>query len=168
MGTRRSWRWPTGDSVRAWGCRGEPLADVVTAEIDIDAPIERVWQVLRDFTAYPEWNPFTPRVESTLRVGDPIHLYVRLRSEHPSHRVEYVTLVEPPNKMCWDMQLGARFLLHAERCQVLTARGDQTHYVTEDRFHGLLTPLVMASFGQAMRRGFHDCARALKQRAESR
>ncbi len=143
------------------------MADVVRAEIDINAPIERVWQILRDFAAYPEWNPFTPRVESTLRVGDPIHLTVRLRSERPSQRIEYVTHVEPPNRMCWDMRLGARFLLHAERCQVLTTIGDGTHYVTEDRFRGLLTPLVMATFGAAMQRGFDDCAGALKQRAEA-
>jgi hypothetical protein len=142
--------------------------DVVRAEIEIDAPIERVFEILRDLARYPEWNPFTPRVESTLEIGAPIHLHVRLRGEKTSHRVEWVTANEAPRKLCWDMKMGARFLLRAERCQVLTPAGDgRTHYVTEDRFTGLLTPLVMLLFGPAMQRGFTDCAVALKKRAES-
>jgi uncharacterized protein YndB with AHSA1/START domain len=28
------------------------------AEIEIQAPAERVWAVLTDFGAYHEWNPF--------------------------------------------------------------------------------------------------------------
>ena len=28
-------------------------------EIEIDADADRVWTILVDFAAYPEWNPFT-------------------------------------------------------------------------------------------------------------
>jgi hypothetical protein len=144
------------------------MADAVRAEIEIDAPIERVWDILHDLPSYEEWNPFTPKVESTLQVGDPIHLHVRLRSPRLTHRVEFVTALEPLRKMCWNMKMGARFLLYAERCQTLTeiAPG-RIHYITEDRFSGWLTGLVMRLFGDAMQRGFTDCAVALKKRAES-
>ena len=82
------------------------------------------------------------------------------------HRVEWVTRNEP-HTLCWEMK-GARFLLHAERCQALTPLDDRrTHYVTEDRITGLLTPVVMGLFGRAMRRGFEDCARGLKKHAEA-
>ena len=143
------------------------MASVVRAEIEIDAPLARVREILGDLAAYPEWNPFTPRAESTLRVGDPIRLQVRLVGERLMDRTEYVTAAEP-QRLCWSMKLGARFLLAAERCQILTALdGGRTRYVTEDRFRGLLTPLVMRLFGPAMQRGFSDCAAALKKRAES-
>jgi len=142
------------------------LDDSVMAEVVIDAPLERVRAILGDLLHYHEWNPFTPRVESTLRVGDPIELHVRLRSQRLTRRVEYVTAVED-DRLCWKMKMGFELLLHAERCQVLTARADgSVHYVTEDRFSGLLTPLVMLLFGDAMRRGFADCAHGLKRHAE--
>ena len=35
----------------------------VRAEIEIDAPAERIFDILTDLPAYSEWNPFTPRVE---------------------------------------------------------------------------------------------------------
>jgi len=54
---------------------------VVKAEIEIDAPAEKVFDILTDLEAYPEWNPFTPWVESPLELGSPVHLYARLRSE---------------------------------------------------------------------------------------
>ena len=143
------------------------MASVVRAEIEIDAPLARVREILGDLAAYPEWNPFTPRAESTLRVGDPIRLRVRLVGDRLIDRVETVTAAEP-KRLCWSMKMGGRFLLAAERCQVLTPLEDgRTRYVTEDRFRGILTPFVMLFFGAAMQRGFDDCALALKKRAES-
>ena len=78
-----------------------------------------------------------------------------------------MTANERPHRLCWGADIGARFLVRADRCQELTATGPgRTHYVCTDRIRGWLTPLVMGLYGGAMQRGFDDCARALKQRAE--
>jgi uncharacterized protein YndB with AHSA1/START domain len=139
----------------------------VRAEIEIDAPVASVWRILRDLDRYAEWNPFTPRAESTLRIGDPIHLHVRLVGERLLHRVETVTRNEPWT-LGWEMKLLARFLLHSERIQTLVAiDAHRTGYATENRFTGWLCPLVLALFGRAMQRGFADCALGLRKAAES-
>ncbi len=140
----------------------------VRAEVEIDAPIERVWQILKDIDRYGDWNPFTPRVETTLQIGDPIHLHVRLVGKRLTHRVEYITRNEPYT-LGWEMKMGARFLLRAERVQTLTGIDEnRTHYRTEDCFTGWLRPLVLALFGKAMERGFLDCGLGLKKAAENR
>ena len=41
----------------------------VRAEIEIAAPPERVWQVLSDFGAYSEWNPFIRSIVDDAEVG---------------------------------------------------------------------------------------------------
>ena len=39
------------------------------SSIGIDASPERVWEVLTDFGAYPEWNPFIVRADGTPAEG---------------------------------------------------------------------------------------------------
>jgi uncharacterized protein YndB with AHSA1/START domain len=140
----------------------------IRAEIEIDAPAERIFEILTDLEAYSEWNPLTPRVESALRPGDPVHLHVRLRGDRLSHRIEIVSANEKPSKLCWGTKIGARFRLTAERCQTLTPLDQgRTRYVSEDVMRGWLTPIVMIGYGRALRRGFCAVAVALKTRVES-
>jgi len=139
----------------------------VRAEIEIDAPIDRCWRILTDFDRYSEWNAFTPKVETTLAIGDPIHLHARMIGERTMHRVEYVTRNQP-YELGWEMQMGGRVLLQAERIQRLTPIDEhRTHYVSEDCFRGWLRPIVLGLFGRSMERGFTDCALGLKKAAES-
>ena len=139
----------------------------VRAEIEIDAPIDRVWGILTDIEGYADWNAFTPHVETTLEIGDPIRLKVRLVGNLSLHRVETITRNQPYT-LGWDMKLGIRTLLHAERVQVLTEIDDRrTHYMTEDCFTGWLRRVVLGLFGRAMERGFLDCSLGLKKAAEA-
>ena len=40
------------------------MAKQLRTHIDIHASPERVWQVLTDFAAYPDWNPFITRASA--------------------------------------------------------------------------------------------------------
>ena len=141
---------------------------VVSSEIEIAAPAQRVWEILTDLPRYPEWNPFTQKVESTLELGAEVHLHTRLRGEGLAHRIEYITEHVPGERICWGMTMGPRFVLAAKRRQILTPEGaNRTRYLTDDTISGLLTPIVMMFWGEAMQRGFDGVAAALKKRAES-
>ena len=45
--------------------RENPVGKQLHATIEIDATPQRVWQVLTDFAAYPDWNPFIVSLAAT-------------------------------------------------------------------------------------------------------
>ncbi len=42
-------------------------------EVEIDAPVERVWEIMTDFEAFPDWNPFIKKMRGDLEVGATLH-----------------------------------------------------------------------------------------------
>jgi hypothetical protein len=146
------------------------VATDIRAVIDIDAPRARVWEILRDDARYGEWNPFTPKIETTFAIGTPIVLHVAMHPGRPTMRQpEVISSYVEGEELGWGTVMGAPFLLKANRTQKLVDLGDgRTRYDSVDRFEGLLVPIVMALYGKHVQRGFDETARALKARAERR
>lgn len=144
-----------------------PERVIASEKIRINASIEKVWAILLDLPRYPEWNPFTYRVDSTLVVGDPVDLYVRMRKRGERVQREYVRTVKAPTTLSWGMIMGHAMLLTALRTQALERIDAKTcSYQTTDAFSGALTPLVTYLFGEDIEEGFNAVARALKVHAE--
>ena len=150
------------------------MPDSIRSEIEIDAPTTRVFRILTELDRYPEWNPFTPRVRSSLAVGDLVWLGLAVgRIPFVGWRwivpwPERVRAFEPDRSMRWGLVFGWRGFFAAERIQRLEPiDADRTRYISEDRMTGLLAPLVMALFGGRIQAGFDEVALALKKRAES-
>ncbi len=93
--------------------------------IDVQAPVERVWEVLRDVERWPEW---APTVTSVRRLDDgPLTVGARARVEQPRiPPTEYVvTELEPARSFTWvatgpGVRTTARHLL--ERLDAGTTR----------------------------------------------
>lgn len=149
-----------------------------SALIDIDAPLEVVWQVMLDTDAYAEWNPFVERAEtpSPPTVGNPIVLRVRWANGRTTRSPEAITAIEPPSAAAdgtttarlsyeyrgWPARLG---LVRGTRHQRLTQRpGTPTTYHTVEEFSGAL---VRFAGPARVADGFRRHAEGLKARAES-
>lgn len=81
-------------------------------EIEIDATPARVWQVLTDFDAYPDWNPFIRGISGEAQPG----ARLEVRIEPPGGRAmtfkPTVLQAEPGRELRW---LG-RFLAPSSLC----------------------------------------------------
>lgn len=147
-----------------------------SAAVDIEAPLDLVWQAMLDTRRYGEWNPFVLRVDgpSPPEVGDPIRLHVEFGNGKRVESPERVTALEPPHDegavrratLVYDYEgLPAKLrLVRGRRFQRLSQSGDgPTRYETVEEFRG---PLVMLAGPGRVEDGFRRHAAALKRRAE--
>ena len=140
---------------------------VLRAEIEIEATPQRVWEVLADFAAYPDWNPFIRSVE-----GDPApgsRLEVRIEPPGGRGMTFKPTVVEaaPGRELRWLGRVLAPRIFDGEHGFRIEPLDDsRVRFVQEERFRGALVPL----FGKTLERtqhGFTAMNEALKRRAEA-
>ena len=148
-------------------CKAKNL--VTSIEVDIDAPASLVWEVLTDLERYPQWNPFCPRIESTLKLGDPVHMHISVPGTSETQPVsETLVACEPQRLLSWEMRPTAENKDAARRDQYIEALGsDRCRYVTTDIFLGVNADEIMKNHGGWVKAGFDAMALALKARAEA-
>lgn len=139
----------------------------LTSTIDVDAGPDRVWQVLTDFAAYPEWNPFIVRAEGAIEPG----ARLSLRMQPASGRAVTLkpTLVEAAEgrRLRWSGRLGVPGLFDAEHVFTIEPREDGTTRLSQDEeFRGALVPLLARSLDRNTLPAFGAMNEALKRRAE--
>jgi uncharacterized protein YndB with AHSA1/START domain len=148
-------------------CKAKNL--VTSIEVDIDAPASLVWEVLTDLARYPQWNPFCPRIESTLKLGEPVHMHISVPGTSQTQPVnETLVACEPERLLSWEMRPTAENKDAARRDQYIEALGgDRCRYVTTDIFLGVNADEIMRNHGGWVKAGFDAMALALKARAEA-
>jgi uncharacterized protein YndB with AHSA1/START domain len=147
--------------------RAEPI--VRSIRVEIDAPAALVWEVLVDLPRYGEWNSFNPRIESTLRIGDPVHMDARIAGTDRSVRVtEILVACERERLLAWEMRPTPQNPDAGRRDQVLEALGpERCAFHHTDRFFGPNAAKILQEHGAWVKQGFDAMARDLKRRAES-
>jgi hypothetical protein len=144
------------------------MATTVAAPvIEINAPLQTVWEILDDFERYPEWNPLTVHARTNRVVGETILLEVRMGASYHTIEKEVLKAYQPPHKLAWGGKFPA-WLLVATRWQELEALDAHcTRYTNYETFSGPLEPLAMRFYRRSIEQGFTDMSQALKRRAES-
>jgi hypothetical protein len=121
---------------------------------------------LTDLNSYHLWNPFTPKVKTTWKIGDPVYLTVQMKKGKPIQQKEYLSRFHPENEFAWGMKWG--LFLKAERVQKLIDHDhDKTIYFTEDVIEGPLSPIVNMIYGKSIQQGFDALAQGLKKQMET-
>ena len=137
------------------------------SEIEINAPAERVWQVLMDFDQFPEWNPFIRSISGEAREG--AQLTARLEPPGGMGMTFRPTVLRaaPGQEFRWIGRLGVRGLFDGEHIFTIEPLGpDRVRFVQREQFTGVLVPLLMGSLDGPTAQGFAQMNQALKARAE--
>ena len=139
----------------------------IETQIDIDAPPERVWDVLTDFERHPEWNPFIREIRGEVREGAPLYVRLGPPDGKPMTFKPVVTSAEPARSFSWLGTLLAPWVFRGEHEFRLDPLGaGRTRFHHGEAFGGVLVPVLRKSLDTATRRGFELMNEALKAEAE--
>ncbi len=149
------------------------------ASININAPIEKVWQTMLDINNYPKWNPFVVRAEGEGDMavpGNTMKLFVRWQNGGQASSNEEITDTKLPftdkdgsKRAHWSYRftgpLNNLGLVKATRYHWLeqNAGSQTTTYRTREEFNGLLKAFIPLA---QVQNGFDRQTAALKAEAE--
>ena len=133
------------------------------AAASIDAPPEKIWAILTDAPAYPQWDSGVQKVEGTIAPGEKIKV---VSEANPGRAFPVkVTQFEPARSMTWSggMPLG---LFKGVRTFTLSPEGEATRFTMREEYTGPLLGMIWRSMPD-LGPSFEQFARGLKARAES-
>ena len=142
------------------------MAFTIEHHLEVDAPAERVWEVITDLARYGEWNPFVRACRSTLKPGDPLEMEVKLgnsvrQEEEIMHSydegVGFAYCMDPP-------PLGALASYRSHRIEPVDA--NRCRYHSRFELTGWLAPVVKAFVGAKLQDGFTGMSYGIRDRAE--
>ena len=139
----------------------------ISRTIDIAAPADRVWTILTDTAAYPEWNPFITKLDGSLTRGSRLAVTIALPGAKPRRFTPTVTAVEPERRLAWLGRLlipGIFDGAHSFDIEPLTP--ESTRFTQSERFSGLLV-MMLPGVLRSTESGFAAMNTALAARAEA-
>lgn len=135
-------------------------------EIEIDAPPDRVWQVLTSTADY-SWNPFIHRIEGRLTVGEKLQVEIGPPGGRVMKFKPTVLEVESASKLRWIGRFLMPGVLDGEHTFELEPLArDRTRFIQSERFSGILVGLLSRTLDKT-ERGFAAMNAALKDKVES-
>jgi hypothetical protein len=139
----------------------------IRTQIAIDAPPARVWDVIADFSRYPDWNPFILEVTGEVRPG----ASVRYRFEFPRGiriwAMASILRFEPGKELLWSAHFLARVLLNGDHHFRVRPSGDGgTVFEHGEVFSGILLPIILPLLWLSGPRIYNSLNIALKHRVE--
>lgn len=133
----------------------------IHTEIQIAATPQRVWEVLTEFAAYPQWAPFFKAIEGELEPGKRLRVSFQ---KGPTMR-PVVTEAKPGEVLEWHGKLLFGGIFDGRHRFELRDVGGTTRFIHNEEFSGILIPL----FGKLIAKteqNFQAFNQAIRNRAE--
>jgi hypothetical protein len=143
------------------------MAHEIHTDIEIAATPERVWAILTDFAAYPQWNPFIRSIEGQPERGATLKVRIQASGAKAMTFRPTVLVAEPGRELRWLGRLLVSGLFDGEhRFVIQPSPAGTVRFEQGERFTGLLVGFLQRSLDQDVKRGFREMNLALKRRVE--
>jgi len=141
----------------------------IHTEITLDAPFERVSELLADTSLYPQWHPLFPQVSGEMRVGAPLVITVALPEIKPfsvratireavhGHRLDWRYAYRLPALFSW-----------AYAYEIAELERGRVKFVQDSTYAGLLAPLYHFGMKKQLQQGMQELNKAVQRWGERR
>jgi hypothetical protein len=135
-------------------------------EVEIEAPAQRIWEVLTDFTAHAQWNPFVTAISGRLAIAARLDVTYSFPDGSETRLVPEIVVLHPPRELRWRSHVLLASLLTIEHYFVLGETGrNRTRFAQGEHLSGF----GVKYFGKrhtAVARGMVAMNQALKRLVE--
>ncbi len=148
-----------------WYSPYHQVRSIVTV-VEINAPGDRVWQVLTDLDGYRAWNPFLTSASGAIAPGSKITISAKVGKRtitfHPR-----ITVVAPKKKLVWvDRLLFSELFEGEHEFDVIERDQSHTRVIQSEHFKGMLVAALWTRFSPALMQGFRAMNETMKHRSE--
>lgn len=126
----------------------------IRTEIMLEAPAERIWELLADLKLYPQWNPLFQRATGHMGIDEHLELVVHLPETVPFIVNPKILSVETQSGFCWKHTVWCAAFFTWKYCTVLEQSAPGClKFVQRSRFGGILGPLFYLGFKTSLLAG---------------
>jgi len=141
----------------------------IETSLDIDAPKERVWDVLTAFREWDEWNPVITGMHAVLSPNTPLSFFLRMGGRVHKIKAEMARVTHgkelrwrgPPSWLLGRVFRGEHHLI------VEPVAGGKSRIVHGERLEGIALPILWRKMRPDLEAAYSKMNQAMKVRAES-
>ena len=131
-----------------------------SVKTNIAASAGKIWALLTNASAFPEWNSTVEKIEGEIALNEKIKVFVKISNRPFSLKVSEFT---PQQKMVWQ---SSSPVFKGVRTYLLTTNNDgSVDFEMIEVFTGLMLPMIAGSLPD-FTQPFEDFAADLKKTAE--
>lgn len=139
----------------------------IRTEIDISAPVTKVWNILMDFDNWNEWNPIVNQASGDATCG--ATLTITMRGNDGKDGPKYmpkITVYDKPKFFRWRAKMMAGFIFTNDKTFELEETSSGTRLVHKERYSGIMAKLFWNKLNDAVPSMLNSMNEALKKLAE--
>ena len=111
-------------------------------EIEIAAPLTKIWSILTDLDNWKEWNPIVNQASGVASLGSKLSITMRGKDGKDANKyMPIVTNIEEPKSFRWRAKMMAGFLFTNDKVFELEEIVSGTRLVHIEAFSGILVPM---------------------------
>lgn len=139
----------------------------IKTEIIINAAPDKVWKVLTDFEAYPDWNPFITSVKGEVFEGSKFKVRIQSLGSSPMSFKPICLSFNKNKEFSWIGKLGFKGVFDGKHIfELIELKEGKTKFIQREEFSGILVRFFWKSLDVNTRWSFEMMNDKLKEAVE--